>query len=100
MSISFLKKPIDSIYSCGSSGRAVDRNAFKSDTVKVKQEPGTEGDVCSFSGPVKQEKSEDGRRSACMVRTYFKAGWIWFKLGFISQVKRPDLNKLNLNHNF
>ncbi|XP_040193379.1 E3 ubiquitin-protein ligase TRIM33 isoform X4 [Rana temporaria] len=53
--------------SCGSSGRAVDRNAFKSDTVKVKQEPGTEGDVCSFSGTVKQEKSEDGRRSACML---------------------------------
>lgn len=55
------------LHSCGSSGRAVDRNAFKSDTVKVKQEPGTEEDVCSFSGAVKQEKSEDGRRSACMV---------------------------------
>ncbi|KAM9320669.1 E3 ubiquitin-protein ligase TRIM33 isoform 1-T1 [Gastrophryne carolinensis] len=53
--------------SCGSSGRTVDRNAYKSDTVKVKQEPGTEEDVCSFSGPVKQEKSEDGRRSACML---------------------------------
>ncbi|XP_072282234.1 E3 ubiquitin-protein ligase TRIM33 isoform X2 [Pyxicephalus adspersus] len=53
--------------SCGSSGRAVDRNAFKPDTVKVKQEPGTEDDVCSFSGTVKQEKSEDGRRSACML---------------------------------
>ncbi|KAM5182064.1 E3 ubiquitin-protein ligase TRIM33 isoform 3-T3 [Mantella aurantiaca] len=53
--------------SCGSSGRTVDRHAFKSDTVKVKQEPGTEDEVCSFSGPVKQEKSEDGRRSACML---------------------------------
>ncbi|XP_073523246.1 E3 ubiquitin-protein ligase TRIM33 isoform X5 [Phyllobates terribilis] len=53
--------------SCGSSGRAVDRNPYKSDVVKVKQEPGTEEDVCSFSGPVKQEKSEDGRRSACML---------------------------------
>ncbi|XP_068125800.1 E3 ubiquitin-protein ligase TRIM33 isoform X2 [Hyperolius riggenbachi] len=53
--------------SCGSSGRAVDRNSFKSDPVKVKQEPGTEDDVCSFSGPVKQEKTEDGRRSACML---------------------------------
>ncbi|XP_069800487.1 E3 ubiquitin-protein ligase TRIM33 isoform X1 [Dendropsophus ebraccatus] len=53
--------------SCGSSGRTVDRNAFKSETIKVKQEPGTEEDVCSFSGPVKQEKSEDGRRSACML---------------------------------
>ncbi|KAM4700329.1 E3 ubiquitin-protein ligase TRIM33 isoform 5-T5 [Discoglossus pictus] len=53
--------------SCGSSGRTVDRNAFKADQVKVKQEPGTEEEVCSFSGPVKQEKSEDGRRSACML---------------------------------
>ncbi|CAH2220660.1 E3 ubiquitin- ligase TRIM33 isoform X1 [Pelobates cultripes] len=54
--------------SCGSSGRAIDRNAaFKSDPVKVKQEPGTEEEVCSFSGTVKQEKSEDGRRSACML---------------------------------
>ncbi|XP_018424979.1 PREDICTED: E3 ubiquitin-protein ligase TRIM33 isoform X1 [Nanorana parkeri] len=53
--------------SCGSSSRTVDRNAFKSDTVKVKQEPGTEDDVCSFSGTVKQEKTEDGRRSACML---------------------------------
>ncbi|XP_075052394.1 E3 ubiquitin-protein ligase TRIM33 [Mixophyes fleayi] len=53
--------------SCGSSGRTIDRNAFKSDPVKVKQEPGTEDDVCSFSGTVKQEKAEDGRRSACML---------------------------------
>ncbi|XP_044144443.1 E3 ubiquitin-protein ligase TRIM33 isoform X1 [Bufo gargarizans] len=53
--------------SCGSSGRTVDRNAFKSDAMKVKQEPGIEEDVCSFSGAVKQEKSEDGRRSACML---------------------------------
>eukprot|EP00079_Xenopus_tropicalis_P033036 XP_017946807.1 PREDICTED: E3 ubiquitin-protein ligase TRIM33 isoform X5 [Xenopus tropicalis] len=54
--------------SCGSSGRTIERNsAFKSESVKVKQEPGTEEDVCSFSGPVKQEKAEDGRRSACML---------------------------------
>ena len=36
--------------------------------MKVKQEPGTEDEICSFSGAVKQEKTEDGRRSACMVR--------------------------------
>ncbi|KAM4796329.1 E3 ubiquitin-protein ligase TRIM33 isoform 2-T2 [Rhinophrynus dorsalis] len=54
--------------SCGSSGRTIDRNAtFKSDPVKVKQEPGTEEEVCSYSGAVKQEKAEDGRRSACML---------------------------------
>ncbi|XP_029428319.1 E3 ubiquitin-protein ligase TRIM33 isoform X4 [Rhinatrema bivittatum] len=54
--------------SCGSSGRAAERNvSFKSDHVRVKQEPGTEDDVCSFSGAVKQEKTEDGRRSACML---------------------------------
>ncbi|XP_053313529.1 E3 ubiquitin-protein ligase TRIM33 isoform X1 [Spea bombifrons] len=54
--------------SCGSSGRTIERNAaFKSDPVKVKQEPGTEEEVCSFSGTVKQEKAEDGRRSACML---------------------------------
>jgi len=35
--------------------------------VKVKQEPGTEDEICSFSGAVKQEKTEDGRRSACML---------------------------------
>uniref|UniRef100_A0A8C5LNG9 E3 ubiquitin-protein ligase TRIM33 n=1 Tax=Leptobrachium leishanense TaxID=445787 RepID=A0A8C5LNG9_9ANUR len=54
--------------SCGSSGRTIDRHAaFKTDQVKVKQEPGTEEEVCSFSGTVKQEKAEDGRRSACML---------------------------------
>ncbi|ETE67470.1 E3 ubiquitin-protein ligase TRIM33, partial [Ophiophagus hannah] len=55
--------------SCGSSGRTVEKNniSFKSDHVKVKQEPGTEEEVCGFSGPVKQEKTEDGRRSACML---------------------------------
>ncbi|KAH0618955.1 hypothetical protein JD844_018531, partial [Phrynosoma platyrhinos] len=55
--------------SCGSSGRTVEKNniSFKPDHVKVKQEPGTEEEVCSFSGPVKQEKTEDGRRSACML---------------------------------
>uniref|UniRef100_A0A8C7DRI6 RING-type E3 ubiquitin transferase n=1 Tax=Naja naja TaxID=35670 RepID=A0A8C7DRI6_NAJNA len=54
---------------CGSSGRTVEKNniSFKSDHVKVKQEPGTEEEVCGFSGPVKQEKTEDGRRSACML---------------------------------
>lgn len=36
--------------------------------MKVKQEPGTEEEICSFSGTVKQEKTEDGRRSACMVK--------------------------------
>lgn len=41
---------------------------FKSDQVKVKQEPGMEEEICSFSGTVKQEKTEDGRRSACMVK--------------------------------
>lgn len=58
--------------SCGSSGRTVEKNniSFKPDHVKVKQEPGTEEEVCSFSGPVKQEKTEDGRRSACMVRLF------------------------------
>lgn len=35
--------------------------------MKVKQEPGTEDELCSFSGAVKQEKTEDGRRSACML---------------------------------
>lgn len=35
--------------------------------MKVKQEPGTEEEICSFSGTVKQEKTEDGRRSACML---------------------------------
>lgn len=55
--------------SCGSSGRTAEKTSlsFKSDQVRVKQEPGTEDEVCSFSGAVKQEKSEDGRRSACMV---------------------------------
>uniref|UniRef100_A0A803TJ14 RING-type E3 ubiquitin transferase n=1 Tax=Anolis carolinensis TaxID=28377 RepID=A0A803TJ14_ANOCA len=55
--------------STGSRGRTVEKNniSFKPDHVKVKQEPGTEEEVCSFSGPVKQEKTEDGRRSACML---------------------------------
>jgi tripartite motif-containing protein 33 len=57
------------LISCGSSGRTAEKSAhsFKSDQVKVKQEPGTEEEICSFSGAVKQEKTEDGRRSACMV---------------------------------
>lgn len=56
--------------SCGSSGRNAEKTSvnFKSDQVKVKQEPGTEEEICSFSGTVKQEKTEDGRRSACMVK--------------------------------
>lgn len=56
--------------SCGSSGRTAEKTSlsFKSDQVKVKQEPGTEDEICSFSGAVKQEKTEDGRRSACMVK--------------------------------
>lgn len=56
--------------SCGSSGRTADKTGigFKADQVKVKQEPGTEEEICSFSGTVKQEKTEDGRRSACMVK--------------------------------
>ncbi|XP_060269154.1 E3 ubiquitin-protein ligase TRIM33 isoform X7 [Ovis aries] len=55
--------------SCGSSGRTAEKTSlsFKSDPVKVKQEPGTEDEICSFSGAVKQEKTEDGRRSACML---------------------------------
>ncbi|KAF5910964.1 hypothetical protein HPG69_000928 [Diceros bicornis minor] len=55
--------------SCGSSGRTAEKTSlsFKSDQVKVKQEPGTEDEICSFSGAVKQEKTEDGRRSACML---------------------------------
>ncbi|KQL51958.1 E3 ubiquitin-protein ligase TRIM33 [Amazona aestiva] len=55
--------------SCGSSGRTAEKTSinFKSDQVKVKQEPGMEEEICSFSGAVKQEKTEDGRRSACMV---------------------------------
>uniref|UniRef100_A0A7M4FDS6 RING-type E3 ubiquitin transferase n=1 Tax=Crocodylus porosus TaxID=8502 RepID=A0A7M4FDS6_CROPO len=55
--------------SCGSSGRTAEKTGinFKSDQVKVKQEPGTEEEICSFSGAVKQEKTEDGRRSACML---------------------------------
>ncbi|KAH0518404.1 E3 ubiquitin-protein ligase TRIM33 [Microtus ochrogaster] len=54
--------------SCGSSGRTAEKShSFKSDQVKVKQEPGTEEEMCSFSGAVKQEKTEDGRRSACML---------------------------------
>ncbi|XP_040508656.1 E3 ubiquitin-protein ligase TRIM33 isoform X3 [Gallus gallus] len=55
--------------SCGSSGRTAEKTSvnFKSDQVKVKQEPGTEEEICSFSGAVKQEKTEDGRRSACML---------------------------------
>uniref|UniRef100_A0A8D2Q501 E3 ubiquitin-protein ligase TRIM33 n=1 Tax=Varanus komodoensis TaxID=61221 RepID=A0A8D2Q501_VARKO len=55
--------------STGSRGRTVEKNniSFKPEHVKVKQEPGTEEEVCSFSGPVKQEKTEDGRRSACML---------------------------------
>lgn len=58
------------LFSCGSSGRTVEKNniSFKPDHVKVKQEPGTEDEVCSFVGAVKQEKTEDGRRSACMVK--------------------------------
>lgn len=56
------------LISCGSSGRTAEKShSFKSDQVKVKQEPGTEEEICSFSGAVKQEKTEDGRRSACMV---------------------------------
>lgn len=39
--------------------------------MKVKQEPGTEEEICSFSGAVKQEKTEDGRRSACMVKLVY-----------------------------
>lgn len=56
--------------SCGSSGRTAEKTSvnFKSDQVRVKQEPGTEEEICSFSGTVKQEKTEDGRRSACMVK--------------------------------
>ncbi|KAM9003093.1 E3 ubiquitin-protein ligase TRIM33 [Sarcophilus harrisii] len=55
--------------SCGSSGRTTEKASlsFKSDQVKVKQEPGTEEEICSYSGTVKQEKTEDGRRSACML---------------------------------
>lgn len=58
--------------SCGSSGRTAEKTSlsFKSDQVKVKQEPGTEDEICSFSGAVKQEKTEDGRRSACMVSSH------------------------------
>lgn len=60
--------------SCGSSGRTAEKTSvnFKSDQVKVKQEPGTEEEICSFSGTVKQEKTEDGRRSACMVKLVFE----------------------------
>ncbi|XP_064425298.1 E3 ubiquitin-protein ligase TRIM33 isoform X2 [Latimeria chalumnae] len=55
--------------SCGSSGRTVEKtnSSFIPDQVKVKQEPGTEDDVCTLSSTVKQEKTEDGRRSACML---------------------------------
>ncbi|XP_069075009.1 E3 ubiquitin-protein ligase TRIM33 isoform X1 [Pleurodeles waltl] len=54
--------------SCGSSGRTGERNSgYKSDLVKVKQEPGTEETVCSYTGSVKQEKAADGRRSTCML---------------------------------
>uniref|UniRef100_UPI00398F0D73 E3 ubiquitin-protein ligase TRIM33 isoform X2 n=1 Tax=Pristiophorus japonicus TaxID=55135 RepID=UPI00398F0D73 len=58
--------------SCSSSGRVhgTERgiSIFRPDQVKVKQEPGTEDDVCSFSGAsVKHEHLEDGRRSACMM---------------------------------
>lgn len=62
--------PLLFFISCGSSGRTAEKTSlsFKSDQVKVKQEPGTEEEVCSFSGAVKQEKTEDGRRSACMVK--------------------------------
>ncbi|XP_072910173.1 E3 ubiquitin-protein ligase TRIM33 isoform X2 [Hemitrygon akajei] len=58
--------------SCSSSGRAHGTekgiSVFRTDQVKVKQEPGTEDDVCSFTGAsVKHEHLEDGRRSACMM---------------------------------
>ncbi|GCB73317.1 hypothetical protein scyTo_0002473 [Scyliorhinus torazame] len=58
--------------SCSSSGKAqgIERgiSIFRPDQIKVKQEPGTEDDVCSFSGAsVKHEHFEDGRRSACMM---------------------------------
>ncbi|XP_007907565.2 E3 ubiquitin-protein ligase TRIM33 isoform X1 [Callorhinchus milii] len=58
--------------SCSSSGRAhcTERgvSVFRPDQVKIKQEPGTEEDVCSFSvATVKHEHLEDGRRSACMM---------------------------------
>ncbi|XP_069797606.1 E3 ubiquitin-protein ligase TRIM33 isoform X2 [Narcine bancroftii] len=58
--------------SCSSSGRAHGTekgiSVLRTDQVKVKQEPGTEDDVCSFSGAsVKHEHLEDGRRSACMM---------------------------------
>lgn len=61
------------LISCGSSGRTAEKTSlsFKSDQVKVKQEPGTEDEICSFSGGVKQEKTEDGRRSACMVSSHW-----------------------------
>ncbi|XP_015197734.2 E3 ubiquitin-protein ligase TRIM33 isoform X2 [Lepisosteus oculatus] len=53
--------------SCGSSGRTAAVAAPAVEPVKVKQEPGTE-EECGFSGTqVKQERSEDGRRSACMM---------------------------------
>eukprot|EP00069_Balaena_mysticetus_P002557 bmy_16191T0 len=63
-----LRFPSD-VWGCGSSGRTAEKTSlsFKSDQVKVKQEPGTEDEICSFSGAVKQEKTEDGRRSACML---------------------------------
>lgn len=72
--------PLLCCFSCGSSGRTAEKTSlsFKSDQVKVKQEPGTEDEICSFSGTVKQEKTEDGRRSACMVST------IVFSKGFTS----------------
>ncbi|MBN3307003.1 TRI33 ligase, partial [Amia calva] len=55
-----------SVSSCGSAGRtAVASQAVEQ--VKIKQEPGTE-EECGFSGTqVKQERCEDGRRSACMM---------------------------------
>ncbi|XP_067863395.1 E3 ubiquitin-protein ligase TRIM33 isoform X2 [Heptranchias perlo] len=58
--------------SCSSSGRAhgPERgiSVVRPDQVKVKQEPGTEDDMCSFSGAsIKHEHLEDGRRSACMM---------------------------------
>ncbi|XP_043572930.1 E3 ubiquitin-protein ligase TRIM33 isoform X1 [Chiloscyllium plagiosum] len=58
--------------SCSSSGKAqgTERgiSVFRPDQVRVKQEPGTEDEVCSFTGAsVKHEHLEDGRRSACMM---------------------------------
>lgn len=90
--------------SCGSSGRTAEKSSvnFKSDQVKVKQEPGTEEEICSFSGAVKQEKTEDGRRSACMVKLVCAAVWysfpssVWKNLEIIKPFWKQPNRKQNL----